>query len=128
MRLSRPPEAVIFDMDGLLLDTETTYRTAIFATCADLGFEMTAALHATMIGSPRDRSEAELAKTFGPAFPFERYYALLAERSRFAPGPLTSCASSRRPGSLRRWRPPPGARPPFATCVSPGSWTPSGPS
>ncbi len=114
MRLSRPPEAVIFDMDGLLLDTETTYRTAIFATCADLGFEMTAALHATMIGSPRDRSEAELAKTFGPAFPFERYYALLAERFTA----LTAGEIALRAGALDLLRELEAARIPAAVATS----------
>ena len=35
-----PLEAVVFDMDGLLLDTEAVYRVAIREACAGLGYEI----------------------------------------------------------------------------------------
>ena len=37
VRLPRKPAAVVLDMDGLLFDTETLYREAIFRAAAEGG-------------------------------------------------------------------------------------------
>jgi sugar-phosphatase len=48
-RLSRPPiEAVVFDMDGLLIDTEPVWRVAEVAVFTELGVELT---EAELLGS-----------------------------------------------------------------------------
>ena len=41
-------DAVIFDMDGTLLDTELVFRTVVFDVATELGYEMTNALHLAM--------------------------------------------------------------------------------
>ncbi|WP_026608131.1 HAD family hydrolase [Methylocapsa acidiphila] len=69
-----PLEAVIFDMDGLLLDTEALYRTAIFEACALVGHEMADALHRSFIGTPKETSAALMKAHFGPDFPLQDYY------------------------------------------------------
>ena len=40
MSLPRKPRAVIFDLDGTLIDSETLVREAHFAACKELGFVM----------------------------------------------------------------------------------------
>ena len=67
------PRAVIFDMDGLLLDTERLYTRAIFATASALGYPMTADLHLSLIGGPWEANRTQLLYAFGEGFPAERY-------------------------------------------------------
>lgn len=69
-----PLDAVIFDMDGLLLDTERLYRKAIFAACADLGFEMTDPVHRSLIGTPKETGDASLIAYFGADFRLDHYH------------------------------------------------------
>jgi HAD superfamily hydrolase (TIGR01509 family) len=73
MSLPRTPHAVVFDMDGLLLDTEALYRTAIMGASAELGFPMDDELHLSLVGCPLDANRLQLERAFGPAFPFEAY-------------------------------------------------------
>ncbi|MEX0628514.1 MAG: HAD family phosphatase [Cucumibacter sp.] len=67
-------EAVIFDMDGVLLDTETVYREAAFHAARRLGFEMTDAVHRQTIGVPGDVSDTLFLETYGPDFPLATFY------------------------------------------------------
>ncbi len=81
--LSRP-RAVIFDMDGLLLDTEVLYREVMAEACSALGHEMAAEFHSGLIGVPKDRGAQILLGHFGPDFPLavfhERTAAAFAAR------------------------------------------------
>ncbi|MCB8823515.1 HAD family hydrolase [Microvirga rosea] len=75
-RLYSSPAAVIFDMDGLLLDTETLYRDAIVSSCWELGYSILPETHLSMIGVPTDRVNEILLDSFGPDFPLVRFYGL----------------------------------------------------
>jgi HAD superfamily hydrolase (TIGR01509 family) len=68
-----PLDAVIFDMDGVLLDTEALFRTAIFEASARVGFEMTEPLHLSLIGMPRETGDDLLVAHFGDDFPVEAF-------------------------------------------------------
>jgi HAD superfamily hydrolase (TIGR01509 family) len=73
-----PFQAVIFDMDGTILDTETVFRSIVFEVCADLGFEMSDTVHLSMVGSSHERTQQLLVEAYGVAFP----YTLFDERCR----------------------------------------------
>lgn len=77
LRLS-PFEAVIFDMDGTLLDTEAVFKTIVYEVCTDLGYEMTEAVHLSMVGGSHERTNQLLVEAYGVTFP----YALFDERCR----------------------------------------------
>lgn len=73
-----PFNAVIFDMDGTLLDTESVFRTIVFDVCTELGFEMTDNVHMSMVGSSHETTNKLLIEAYGVSFP----YALFDERCR----------------------------------------------
>ena len=73
-----PLSAVIFDKDGLLLDTETVVRKAMFDACTDLGHTMDNELFLSLIGGDRRNNDERLRAHFGAGFPLAAY----RERSR----------------------------------------------
>ncbi len=75
MPLPRAPRAVVFDMDGLLIESEQLYRAAIMGSCHALGYPMTADQHLQMVGAPWDRNRAQLIGWFGDGFPAEDFLA-----------------------------------------------------
>ncbi len=80
-----PFDAVIFDMDGTLLDTEAVFKEIVFDVCAELGFEMTHEVHSSMVGSSHERTSQLLIEAYGVAFPYslfdEKCRVIMRERS-----------------------------------------------
>lgn len=68
-----PYAAVIFDMDGLIFDTEPLYRAAWQFAARKCGYELTNEIYLRLIGLGRTGSEAVLAAEFGPSFSPERF-------------------------------------------------------
>ena len=74
LRLEAVPAAVIFDMDGLMLDTEPIYRTSWQRTAAELGWEITDEGYEPFLGRRTEDAEGDLARRFGPTFPIDRFH------------------------------------------------------
>ncbi len=70
MKLARPA-AVIFDMDGLLLDTERISRTSMIEVVTAMGFAMTEADFVPLVGLPKDANRHQLSDRFGPTFDYD---------------------------------------------------------
>jgi len=96
MKLPRRPVAVIFDMDGLLFDTETLYWEAIMAVAAEGGHDMTMDVFRRMVGSPWPINRALLLDHFGAGFAVDDFRAgwlrhfevIAATRLALKPGAL----------------------------------------
>ncbi len=70
----RDIDAVIFDLDGLILDSERPIRDAVIEVVAALGFDMPEAFYATLIGVPGPECDLMIRDYFGPRFPFDSYF------------------------------------------------------
>jgi HAD superfamily hydrolase (TIGR01509 family) len=68
MALPRRVKAVVFDMDGLLLDSEVVYCEALAATAAEMGAELPEHVFKRMIGHTWPGSAAVLRDHFGEGF------------------------------------------------------------
>lgn len=65
------PRAVVFDMDGLMLDSERVDRRAWQTVAARRGFEFSDQLHGSLIGRRALETEAEVRAHYGPAFDYD---------------------------------------------------------
>ena len=78
MVFPRPVQAVVFDMDGLLIDSEGLVREGAMRAAAKLGFDMPFSVSASMIGLPFPDCKHLIEDHFGPTFPIDAY--LIEER------------------------------------------------
>jgi len=117
MALPRPVKAVVFDMDGLLVDSEVVYCEALTAQAADMGVDLPLDVLKRMIGHTWPGSAEVLRDHFGSAFDtealrlgsIERFYELAKAEVALKTGvkeildhldavrlPRAICTSSRR--------------------------------
>lgn len=65
--MSTFPAAVIFDMDGVLFDSEALYHDAIIAAAKELGHSFTTEDFLTLVGRPWPVNRVALQEHIGPA-------------------------------------------------------------
>jgi len=68
------PHALIFDMDGLMLDTEGHYKRAWTKAAGEIGFDLTDSLYLKLIGITVADAEDVLAQEFGPTFAKDKFH------------------------------------------------------
>ncbi len=81
------PAGILFDMDGLLLDSERLARDAFVRACEDHGYEADLVAYLECIGSTYDQTRERLMAAYGQDFPYQaiderwrhHYHARLAE-------------------------------------------------
>src|SRR3954470_5783442 len=69
----KPVEAVLFDMDGLLLDTEAVYVEALQAAADALGLKMPLDFCHSMIGIPGPDCDVMIQGFYGTGFRIEHF-------------------------------------------------------
>jgi len=74
-------DAVIFDMDGLIFDTERLIRCAVQEAARSIGYAISDAFFDSMIGVPGAECEMLIRAHLGPSFPFPEYVALCRSES-----------------------------------------------
>lgn len=75
MTLPHRPSAVIFDMDGLLFDTEALWQEALLAAAAERGHEIPEEVYNRSIGVRRSQCGDLFRSHFGEDFMFEDFHA-----------------------------------------------------
>ena len=74
------PEAVIFDMDGVIFDSERAIYSLALQLAEEEGVENLSDVYMQLIGITREKSVRILTDFYGPDFPYMRYRQILTER------------------------------------------------
>ena len=67
-------KAVIFDMDGLMIDSERVTWEGYQKECRSRGYEMTLDFYMLMLGHPMAAVRKMMREHFGDSFPLKRLY------------------------------------------------------
>ncbi len=97
MRTGARPLGVLFDMDGLLLDSERLARDAFVRACEDHGWPADLRTYQQCIGSTYEKTREILVAAYGAEFPYETVDASWSHHyhARLAEGPVPVKAGAR---------------------------------
>jgi HAD superfamily hydrolase (TIGR01509 family) len=73
LSLPRPPKAVVFDLDGTLIDSEALVRESHFHAAKALGYEMSDQQFLGLVGMHREANDLQLKAYYGDDFPLELF-------------------------------------------------------
>jgi HAD superfamily hydrolase (TIGR01509 family) len=74
MTLPRKARAVVFDMDGLIFNTEALYRDAIMGAAIDGGHDIPLAFYLSTIGIPMEATRTAFSEQCGKGFDFDVFW------------------------------------------------------
>lgn len=94
--LPRKPKAVVFDMDGLLIDTIPAYVSAMVQAGDDVGYSVSKDYVLTLVGLLGAELDAQLRADHGPAFPLAAYMAAIFARL----GPILDAGAPLKTGAM----------------------------
>jgi HAD superfamily hydrolase (TIGR01509 family) len=80
MKLPRKAQAVVFDMDGLLFNTEELYRDATMAAALHGGHDIPLAFYLSTIGTPLEATRIAFIEQFGKEFDFDAFWTTAKQR------------------------------------------------
>jgi HAD superfamily hydrolase (TIGR01509 family) len=93
-RLPRRPKAVVFDLDGTLIDSEALVHAAYMAAAERHGVPFTDEQFMSLVGRHRQYSEAKMREYFGADFPLETFYVSVSEHVGDKAAPLKPGAAA----------------------------------
>jgi HAD superfamily hydrolase (TIGR01509 family) len=67
------PQAILFDMDGLMLDSECLYQKSWKIAAAELGYALDEALYLSLVGRSNAEAEKAFVQVFGADFPVDDF-------------------------------------------------------
>jgi HAD superfamily hydrolase (TIGR01509 family) len=98
MKLPMPRiSAVVFDMDGLMLDTESINRQAWQRAAEDLGFELDDEFYLSLLGRTTVDCESLVLRRLGTEFPMDEFRT---RRRRFWKAQVEGAGIAAKPGLL----------------------------
>jgi beta-phosphoglucomutase-like phosphatase (HAD superfamily) len=80
MLLPHALKAVVFDMDGLLLDTEPLYDAAMVAAATEMGLILTPDIVHRTVGLPTPATRSSWMEHFGSNFDVEHFWSVAAAK------------------------------------------------
>ena len=80
MKLPRKAQAVVFDMDGLIFNTEELYRDATMAAAMDGGHDIPLPFYLSTIGTPLEATRMAFIEQYGKEFDFDAFWTTAKKR------------------------------------------------
>jgi HAD superfamily hydrolase (TIGR01509 family) len=79
-KLPRKVRAVVFDMDGLIFNTEDIYRDAVMATAADGNHDIPLAFYLSTVGLSGAATRLAFLERYGEGFDYETFWTTASNR------------------------------------------------